>query len=154
VLKLNLGACDRPAEGFLSIDIAPPADQIVDLGQYPWPWDSGSVEAVIAHDLLEHLPDRVKTMNELHRILAPGARADIIVPNAAKGAGQWQDPTHKSPFCLNSFQYFRHESFAQQRLARSYGISASFRVVLLEESRYQDDYEEVFKIHAVLEAVK
>ena len=152
-MKLNLGACDRPFDTFLSVDIVPPADIIADLTQ-PWPWPDSSVEEVRAHDVFEHLPDRIHTMNELWRVLKHGGIATIEVPSAAKGAGYAQDPTHCSAWCLNSFQYFRVGSFAQQRLARSYGILASFRVVSLSEREYQDEFEPVWKITAVLEAVK
>ena len=36
-MKLNLGANDRRVEGFISVDLHPPADQIADLTQ-AWPW--------------------------------------------------------------------------------------------------------------------
>jgi SAM-dependent methyltransferase len=152
-LRLNLGASDRRFEGFISVDIAEPADQIADLRER-WPWPDSSVDEVCAHDIFEHLPDRVHTMNELHRVLKPGARATIEVPSAAKGAGFAQDPTHSSAWCMNSFQYYRTGSFAQKRLAKAYGITASFRVVTLTERPYKDEHEEVWKITAVPEAVK
>lgn len=152
-MRLNLGANDRRIEGFVSVDICEPADQIADLSQ-PWPWDDSSVDEVKAFDVIEHLPDRILTMNELHRVLRPGARAEIVVPSATKGAGFAQDPTHKSQWTLNSFQYFEAGSFAHKRLSRAYGITAAFRVVELGESRYRDVHEDVWKIRVVLEAVK
>lgn len=152
-MKLNLGASDRPFPGFISVDIAPPADQVVDLRE-PWPWPDNSVDEVRAHDVFEHLPNRILTMNELHRVLKPGGRATIEVPSAAKGAGFAQDPTHVSAWSMNSFQYYRHQSFAHQRLARAYGITAEFRVVSLTEREYRDEFETVWKITAVLECVK
>jgi len=153
-MKLNLGACDRRIDGFVSVDIAEPADQIVDLSVYPWPWETSSVEEIKAFDVIEHLPDRIATMNEMHRVLQPYGRVHIIVPSADKGSGWHQDPTHKSAWCRNSFQYYQHGSFAQQRLAKSYGITASFIIVSMEEKPYRDAYDEVFKIDVVLEAVK
>jgi ubiquinone/menaquinone biosynthesis C-methylase UbiE len=152
-MRLNLGACDRQFPGFLSVDICPPADIVADLSQ-PWPWPDSSVEEVRAHDVFEHLPNRIHTMNELHRVLKPGARAIVEVPSATKGAGFVQDPTHITPWCMNSFQYFEAGSFAVQRLAKSYGIKARFRIVELTEREYQDVHEKVWKITAVLEAVK
>lgn len=152
-MKLNLGCCDRQIPGFIGVDIAPPADQIADLSQ-PWPWPDSSVDEVRAHDVFEHLPSRIHTMNELHRVLRPGARATIEVPSATKGAGFAQDPTHVTPYCMNSFQYFEAGSFANNRLAKAYGIKAAFRIVDLSERQYQDVHEPVWKITAVLEAVK
>jgi len=139
--------------GFIGVDICQPADQIADLSK-PWPWPDSSVDEVIALDVVEHLPDKINTLNELWRVLKPGARATIEVPSASKGAGADQDPTHTSRWNMNSFQYFEAGSFAHRRFAKSYGIHAAFRVVSLSEREYQDVMEPVWKITAVLEAVK
>jgi predicted SAM-dependent methyltransferase len=152
-MKLNLGCSDRHIPGFVSVDIVEPADQLVDLAGL-WPWADSTIEAVRAHDVIEHIADRIHFMNELHRVLQPGGKATIETPNAAHGAGYFQDPTHKSPWCLNSFQYFEVGSFAHNRLAKAYGIRAAFRVVSLCERSYQDVHEPVWKIEAILEAVK
>lgn len=152
-MKLNLGCADRPLPGFIGVDICPPADQIADLSK-AWPWPDSSVDEVMALDIVEHLPNKIHTMNELWRVLKPGARATIEVPSSTHGAGADQDPTHVSRWNLNSFQYFEHKSFALQRFVRSYGIRAAFRVVSLSEREYMDAYEPVWKITAVLEAVK
>lgn len=152
-MKLNLGAADRSIAGFVSVDIAPPADTIADLAK-PWPWEDSSVDEVKALDVVEHIEDRIHFMNELYRVLKPGAKVTIETPNACKGAGYFQDPTHKSPWVMNSFQYFQEGSFAHNRLAKAYGIKARFKTVSLTERQYKDAHEEVWKITAVLEAVK
>lgn len=152
-MKLNLGCCDRAIPGFIGVDIAPPADVIADLSKR-WPWPSSSVDEVVAFDVIEHIADRIHFMNELHRVLKAGSRATIETPNAAKGAGYFQDPTHVSPWCQNSFQYFESGSFAHKRLSKPYGITAAFRIVSLTERPYQDVHEQVWKITAILEAIK
>jgi predicted SAM-dependent methyltransferase len=154
-MKLNLGCCDRAIPGFLGVDIAPGplVDQVADLSKR-WPWDDSSVDEIMALDVVEHLPNRVHTWNELWRVLKNGGKATIETPNAAKGAGFYQDPTHVSPYCMNSFQYVEAGSFAHKRLAASYGIRASFKIVELTEHPYQDVREQVWKIKAVLRAVK
>jgi predicted SAM-dependent methyltransferase len=152
-LRLNLGCADRKLDGFLSVDIVPPADFVTDLSE-KWPWADSSVAEIVGYDVIEHIADRIHFMNEMHRVLVPGGVATIETPNAMKGAGFWQDPTHKAGWVLNSFQYFEAGSFAHNRLAKSYGITAAFKVLKLSEQPYQDKYEEVWKITAVLEAVK
>ena len=180
-MKLNLGAADRRIEGFVSVDIAEPADQIADLAG-PWPWPDSSVDEVLAYDVCEHIGDcqhmktncafcvngshwddlrhplgRIHFMNELHRVLKPGARATIETPDAGRGVGYWQDPTHVSPYCLSTFKYLEHGAFAHSRLGKSYGITAAFRVVELAShdcGSGEDPRERVWKIRAVLEAVK
>lgn len=183
-MKLNLGCADRRIEGFTGVDITPGpcVDQVVDL-EGPWPWPDSSVEEVKAHDVFEHIGDclhyktnckdctlepaenfrgvrhplgRIHCMNELHRVLVPGGRALIEVPSAARGVGFVCDPTHKTPWCLSSFKYFEAGAFAHQRLAASYGITAAFRVVSLNEYECsgEDPRERAWKIIAELEAVK
>ncbi len=177
-MKLNLGAADRRIEGFVSVDIAPPADQIVDLAA-PWPWPDSSVDEVMALDVCEHIGDndvrehweytapnepdsepiptgRIHFMNELHRVLKPGGTATIETPNAARGVGYFQDPTHVSPYCMSTFKYFEHLSFAHNRLAKSYGITAAFKILVMREepSAGEGFGEQVWKIHCELEAVK
>ena len=55
-MKLNLGCSDRVIPGFIGVDIAAPADEIVDLAG-PWPWPDSSVEEVLALDVCEHIGD-------------------------------------------------------------------------------------------------
>jgi 2-polyprenyl-3-methyl-5-hydroxy-6-metoxy-1,4-benzoquinol methylase len=154
-MNLNLGCSDRAVPDFVGVDIAPGpcVDQIADLS-LRWPWDENSVDEVKAFDIIEHIADRIHFMNELHRVLRPGGQAHIEVPNSTKGAGFAQDPTHVSHWCMNSFQYFRAGSFAHQRLSKAYGITAAFHVLELSERMYQDEFEEVWKITAILETVK
>lgn len=152
-MKLNLGCCDRHLPGYVNVDICPPCDQIADLSR-PWPWADSSVSEIIAHDIVEHLPDRIHTMNEAWRVLAPGGRIEIVVPSAVKGSGFAQDPTHVSQWCRNTFQYFDVEAYAFARLSKHYGIKGGFKVIQLYEADYDDYREPVTKITAILEAVK
>jgi hypothetical protein len=176
-VKLNLGSCDRGFAGFLSVDLCPPADQIADLSK-PWPWEDSTVEEVRAHDVFEHIGDcdhvltrcekckdacdlfirhssgRIHVMNELHRVLKPGARATVEVPSAAHGGGFACDPTHVTPWCLSTFAYFEKGHAAHTRFAKSYGITAAFKVISLIETPDPSHREPVFKVTAVLEALK
>jgi len=126
-----------------------PADQIVDL-RGPWPWPDSSIEAIRAFDILEHLPDKIHTMNEAWRVLKPGGRFDIEVPTT-DGRGAFQDPTHVSYWNRNSFMYYEHGNPHLTRFRASYGVRCAFRVVSAAETAYPD---KVVKLHIVLEAVK
>jgi predicted SAM-dependent methyltransferase len=155
LVRLNLGANNDRRPGYLSVDIAPPADVIADLRER-WPWETSSVLEVIAHHIFEHLPDRIHTMNELHRVLRPGGRATVIVPSASHGAGYVQDPDHKSPWTMNSFGYFADGHPDWKRFHKSSGITARFRIIggKPTEEKYMHHWEEVWLVTAVLEAVK
>lgn len=153
LIRLNLGANNDRRPGFLSVDIAPPADMVVDL-RLRWPWNDSEIEEVYAAHIFEHLPDRIFTMNQLWRVLRPGGTATIIVPSASHGAGFAQDPTHVSQWCMNSFLYYEQGAADHKRLHAAYGITARFKVRELSESNYVHHHEPVYLVHAVLEAMK
>lgn len=151
--RLNLGCADTILPGFDNVDIGPPADTIADLS-LPWPWETSSVEYVMAHDIIEHLPNKIHTMNEMYRVLIPNGQVDIIVPTI-RGVGSVCDPTHKSYWSAGDFEYYEKGNFARERFRNSYGIAADFRIVSHEHSRYQNKFgEEVWKFGIILEAVK
>ncbi len=157
----------------------PDGYQQVDLAG-PWPWEDSSVEEVLAFDVIEHIVDRpnrweymtplpytdatpfrnngrIHFLNELHRVLKPGARATIETPDASRGVGFTQDPTHVSPWCRSTFKYFEHGAFAHTRLSKAYGITAAFKVIemtALGPMPGEGYGDQVWKIRAVLEAVK
>ena len=148
-LRLNLGSGDRVLPGFINADIAPgPCITVVDLRQ-PWPWPDASAALVIAWDIIEHLPDKVHTMNELWRVLVPGGTAEIIVPTT-DGPGAFQDPTHTSFWNRRSFLYYTDGCPYRERFATSYGIKARFRVAREAIENTMDGP----KLTIVLEAVK
>jgi ubiquinone/menaquinone biosynthesis C-methylase UbiE len=49
-------------------------------GQAELPLAGESVDAVVSHDVLEHVQDPAVSMRELHRVLRPGGRAYIVFP--------------------------------------------------------------------------
>lgn len=131
-IRLNLGANDRRFTGFLSVDVAPPADFLCDLTQ-PWPWPDGSVSEVLAYDVFEHLPNKRHTMNELWRVLEPGGKATLQIPHATLGDGGDCDPTHVSKWTTSDFEYY-HPGIAERERFRTssyYAVKADFRVTNL-----------------------
>lgn len=128
-LRLNLGCSDRAIQGYLGVDIAngPAVDVIADLNEH-WPWDPGSVEHIIAHDIIEHLSDKIFTMNQLYRVLCVGGRVEIVVPTT-DGPGAFQDPTHVSFWNRRSFLYYESGNIYRERFAKAYGIYAAFKVI-------------------------
>jgi SAM-dependent methyltransferase len=45
------------------------------------PFASGSIDAILSHEVLEHVADDHASAREIARVLAPGGRAIIFVPN-------------------------------------------------------------------------
>lgn len=127
-IKINLGAGSDIKEGYVNHDIAmlPGIDIVHDLNIYPWPWRSDSTATVLALDVIEHLDDFIKSMEELHRILIYGGRAFIRVPYWNSWS-RHADPTHKRGFHELTFQFFNPESPLCKE--RYYYSSARFKII-------------------------
>jgi SAM-dependent methyltransferase len=76
-----------------------------DLDVTPWPLPDGHFTEVHAYDVVEHLEDVVRTMQEIYRVCAPGARVFITVPHFSS-ANSFVDPTHRHHFSARSMLYF------------------------------------------------
>src|SRR4030042_1805474 len=130
MIKLNLGCGFEKKEGFINVDLVD-ADVIADLNNS---WDfieSGSVDYVLASNIFEHLTDKIKTMNELYKILKPGGQAEIYVPST-DGRGAFQDPSHVSFWNINSFEYFSSsKNYAWHLLNQRYGFKGDFQILEL-----------------------
>jgi SAM-dependent methyltransferase len=169
-MKLNLGCSDDHRPGHVNIDLAPPADIIMDLRR-PWAIDDSTIEEILAHDVFEHLDNQVWpgqkgiiwAMNEAHRVLKPGGRLDLVVP-CLPGIAPWVDPTHVSVWTADLRYYFderwNHSSGERGRLGPAYGITALFRTIGGRSGpdwtpiQYAKDAPERRKIMVLLEAVK
>lgn len=132
-MKVDLGTTDRGPDGFdRYVDIVEnshiPEDRFIqaDLRER-WPFEDSSVDLLRAFDLIEHLPNRIYTMNEAWRVLKPGGIFHVLVPTT-EGAGAWCDPTHVSFWNRVTFEYFVDGRDSNKRFAHHYGIQAKFRV--------------------------
>ena len=148
-MKLNLGCSDQLLPGYVNVDICPPADKIADLNK-DWPWEDNSIDEIRAYDIIEHLPDKIHTMNEAWRVLKPGGTLEICVPTT-EGRGAWQDPQHCSYWNRGSFLYHTKGIPEYERFHVAYGIKGGFVVVSEQESEYPG---KVWKLKIVLAAVK
>jgi predicted SAM-dependent methyltransferase len=148
-MRLNLGCSDRHIAGCVNVDRVQPADVVADLSEI-WPWEDSSVDSIVAHDIIEHLPDKIRTMNEAYRVLKHGGQLDILVPTT-DGPGAFQDPTHVSYWHRNSFWYYTHGDLHRERFGKAYGIEARFTV---ERELIVRGMAGIVHLHIVLVAVK
>ena len=104
---LELGCGFTKTQGAFGVDIIPgsQADLLHDLDVFPYPLDDSSWDRIICRDVLEHVENFVRTMEEIWRIAAPGAILDVRAPFMSS-VNYYSDPTHRRAFTSRSFDYF------------------------------------------------
>jgi len=105
VLDFGCGLRKRP--GAIGIDVNPrsSADIIHDLNQFPYPFSDNCFDEIFCDNVIEHLDNVVRVMEELLRIAKPSAEVIVIVPFYPHRQAH-TDPTHKHYFGIHSFDYF------------------------------------------------
>jgi len=104
---LDVGCGQNKVAGAIGIDSNPRshADVIHDLGVFPYPFEKDRFDEVVCRHVLEHVPDVIGLMTELHRITKPGGRLKIVTPHYTNP--DWAtDPTHRNHFNSYSFNCF------------------------------------------------
>ena len=104
---LNLGCGRKLMKDAVNVDVSAEvgANVVHDLTKIPWPLPSAAFREVYAFDVIEHLDDIVKAMEEIHRVCKAGARVRITVPHFSSG-NAFTDPTHRHQLGYFSFDYF------------------------------------------------
>ena len=104
---LHLGCGPKKIPGAVGVDINKNigADVVHDLNRFPYPFKSNYFDKVIAQNIMEHLQNIPKVMEELHRICKNGANL-IITTGHFSGIDSFTDPTHIHFFTSRTFDYF------------------------------------------------
>lgn len=76
-----------------------------DLTQFPWPIEDNSYDLVICQHCIEHLPDTVKTLEEMNRITRPGGKVFLETPHYTWFEA-YRHYEHFHMFSFQSFDYF------------------------------------------------
>ncbi len=104
---LHLGCGPKKIPGAVGIDINNNigADVVHDLNKFPYPFKNNQFDKVIAENIMEHLENIPKVMEELHRICKNKAKL-IITTGHFSGIDSFTDPTHIHFFTSRTFDYF------------------------------------------------
>ncbi|MGH9356717.1 MAG: hypothetical protein ACRD10_11360 [Terriglobia bacterium] len=86
------------------------ADILADLSRFPWPIADGCAGRIHLSHFLEHQPDILRVMSEVHRVAAPSAEVLVVTPHYSS-PDSFTDPTHIHHLGYHSFDYFAKESF-------------------------------------------
>jgi SAM-dependent methyltransferase len=106
--NLNVGCGRQPLTGgWINLDRVGGygADIVAELGREAIPLPDDSMSCVYASQVLEHIPDIISAMREIHRVLEPGGVLVACTPYASSD-GAVEDPTHVRYFTERSWMYF------------------------------------------------
>ena len=101
---LDVGCGANKTEGAIGLDNNPrtAADVIHDLGDLPYPFADNEFDLVVSNHVVEHVPDVMAFIGELHRVTRPGGRIKLITPHYTNP--DWaNDPTHRNH--INSYTF-------------------------------------------------
>lgn len=102
---INFGCGQFPLPGWINVDndSRATADVRHDLDVFPYPFESGTADEIMASHVLEHLRRPFDAMAEFSRILKPGGVVTIRVPHFSRG---FTHPDHKCGFDVSFPLYF------------------------------------------------
>jgi len=150
-LKLNLGCGAKKLEGYVNIDKNSKYDPdvLVDIEVDGLPYERETCDLVVAKDFLEHiLPENtIFVIEEIWRVLKIDCEFEHYTPST-DGRGAFQDPTHRSFWNFNSWNYFVVDDFREQ-----IGTKAKFEVVQLKD-HLTSDVHQIIHTHGIFKKVR
>jgi SAM-dependent methyltransferase len=75
---------DLIASGLRKAHTLVPQARLLQADACALPLREGSVDAALSANLLEHVPDDVRALSELRRVVRPGGRAVVVVPSGPR----------------------------------------------------------------------
>jgi len=128
-IRLNVGSGRRRVAGYYNLDLAqlPGVDVVADLNEPLSELPDDSVGEVYCRHVLEHVARFTELLAELHRVVTPTGRLEIVVPHFSNPYG-YSDPTHVRFFGLYSFFYFCDEHDQPPRKVPNFYSPVRFRV--------------------------
>ena len=129
-MKIDFGCGKKKKEGFLGVDILKleTVDIVHDLNKIPYPFKDNVAEEIWMDNVLEHINNPMKVIEELHRIGKNKCIVNIAVPYFRSHYATI-DPTHVNFFGVNYFNYFNPDHFFCTGYEYS---SARFKTIKIE----------------------
>lgn len=104
-LHLGCGPNKKPNSLGLDSNKNVKPDVIHNLDKYPYPFRDNQFDTIIAENIVEHIENIPKFMEEIHRICSHKAKV-LITTGHFSGIDTFTDPTHKHFFTSRTFDYF------------------------------------------------
>jgi SAM-dependent methyltransferase len=167
---LDVGCGSAKVAGAVGLDISPDtqADIVHDLDVFPYPIEDNQFDEILAQDVIEHVREPIRVIEELHRVARSGARIQLRTPHFSSVLA-YGDPTHRHYFSTIAIRSLAEPRFAHYTPVRLRVVSITldlwlpFRLLGIGwlANRFTDLYEKYFafwfptmNIRATLEVVE
>ena len=108
ILDVGCGTNKYPNAVGMDYNPRTDADVIHDLGVVPYPFADNEFDLIVSRHVIEHVPDVMAFVSELHRITRHGGRIRLVTPHYSNP--DWPtDPTHRNHFNSYSFSCFMQD---------------------------------------------
>ncbi len=104
-LHLGCGPNKKPNSLGLDSNKNVKPDVVHNLDKYPYPFGNNQFDTIIAENIVEHIENIPRFMEEIHRICSHKAKV-LITTGHFSGIDPFPDPTHKHFFTSRTFDYF------------------------------------------------
>ena len=136
-IRLNIGAGQTYIPGYRNIDISSNADIVLDLGIDKLPFEDDSVDFIFSYHTLEHVPDYLFSLSEIHRVLRHGGLFLVGLPYVTLTKYHLVNPYH-----LHNFNEFSFDFFDVKKLK---GSAAEENPILFNKVFHRFHYMGIFK---------
>lgn len=148
VLDLGCGSAKTPGAVGLDISAETDADIVHDLDVFPYPIEDSSFDQVLMQDVIEHVREPIRLMEEMHRIVRPGGRIQLRTPHFSSVLA-YGDPTHRHYFSTLAVRSLAEPRFAHYTRVRFTVVHVTLDLWLpfrllglgLLANRYPETYE-------------
>jgi SAM-dependent methyltransferase len=116
---LDVGCGSQKWPGAVGLDISPDtaADIVHDLDVFPYPIADDSFDQVLMQDVIEHVSEPVRVIEELNRVCRPGARIQLRTPHFSSMLA-YSDPTHRHYFSAEAIRTLAEPRFGHYTAVR------------------------------------
>jgi SAM-dependent methyltransferase len=117
VLDVGCGSAKYPGAVGVDISSDTDADVVHDLNVFPYPFADATFDQVLMQDVIEHVAEPIRVVEELHRICRSGARIHLRTPHFSSMLA-YSDPTHRHYFSAEAIRTLADPRFAHYMSVR------------------------------------
>ncbi|UCD07885.1 MAG: class I SAM-dependent methyltransferase [Candidatus Aenigmatarchaeota archaeon] len=130
MVSIDIGCGKRKYSNSIGLDKIKigDVDIICDVDNYGLPFKKNTIDFVYTRHFLEHVQNFEFVVKEIHRVVKPDGKIDVIVPHFSNSLA-YSDFTHKRYFGYYTFDYFSPMNYQGGRKVPEYYTDFKFKII-------------------------